>query len=334
MSALDRAFMKAFADAPVRPKSSSGEDRQRPGSPPAPHLPIAPTSSSVPIGSGPKLDHSVGEIALDALVIDRPATAPLSVFSTSAPPDMKEPSGIEVDELAWPEESCELLDCAGRAWDRFVDRLTEKMAVGEACIAFASCGAGAGRTTITLSAAKHLAARGLRIAVIDADFESPNLAQSCRITAQSGWTDVVSGARQLSETLITAVDCGVTVVPCRGRGQDVAPLDDRVRLAAAFESMRERFDLLLLDTARLADQAAAFALADLAEAIRLDAVYLIRDARRTSEARLPDACAALRAGGVRLGGLIENFVDPANLGDSLVQLKMPETARRWLARNR
>jgi Mrp family chromosome partitioning ATPase len=329
MSALDQAFIKAYADAPAMPVPSLSECPSEKGTPPPRHEPIS-YAVAVPIGSGPKLAHPTAETSPMRLAN---ITAPLSAFATTPRSDEADHTGLEIDELAWPHECCEMLERASRGWNRFTDRLARQIAKGETCIALASCNTGEGRTTAVLATAKHLATRGIRPAVVDADFEAPTIAQYCRITPHAGWTEVVDGDRSLAEALITTAANDITLVPCRGRAQRVAQPEDHLGLAATFDMLRERCDIVLLDTARLTDAAAIAALVKLGAAIRLDAVYMVRNARTTSDEQLADTSASLRDGGLEVAGTIENFVDPANLRDSLVHIKVPEFAGRWLARS-
>src|SRR5262249_38236066 len=122
---------------------------------------------------------------------------------------------LEVDQFAWPHACHELLSQADEMWNAFAAQILEEHGGGHACIAIASCLRGEGRTTITLSAGKFLAARGLRTVIVDADLDNPTLAQSCGISPQIGWDDVVDGELPLGEAMISSLADGVTLMPWR-----------------------------------------------------------------------------------------------------------------------
>jgi Mrp family chromosome partitioning ATPase len=177
-------------------------------------------------------------------------------------------------------------------------------------IELASCRRGEGRTTVSLVVAKHLAARGLRPVVVDADSQNPNLARNCGISDHAGWGDVLEGQRPLGEALVAAVEDGVTLMPWRGSTVGSTTLASSPGIATGFAMLRERYDLTLLDTMPLANEASIGEFAALAASIRLDGLYLIHDTRRSADGELARACGQLRAAGVRVEGIIENFVAP------------------------
>lgn len=315
--------MKAFADAPATSARTSGPHVPHAIATVGPHKPIRTTAAREPIATTAASSHKPRATS--------EPLAPLSTFAAATKHDRRDREGIEVDELAWPKACCDVLEQAARAWDWFADHLSERLAQGSQCIAIASCAPGDGRTTVALATAKHLATRGVRTVVVDANFERPNLAQSCRITPQAGWAEVVDGDRPLSEVLITAVGEGVALLPWRRRGHDATEPSDTVRVRATFETLKEQYDLVLLDTAPLVSPAATAALAALAEAIRVDAVYLINDARSTATDELTSICASLRRAGLTVAGTIENFADPANLRHGRMRVKLRGLAGRLLA---
>jgi Mrp family chromosome partitioning ATPase len=255
----------------------------------------------------------------------------LSAFAPTPTADDKIYAGVEVDDICWPTECTELIERARRGFDRFVDHLTERITQDERCIAIAGFCPGDGRTLITLATAKHLATRGIHTLMVDANFENPMLGPSCRITPQSGWCEVVAGQRTLEEALITSRSDGVTLLPCRGRSQTSEPPCDSVQLAATFATLKEQYDLVLLDTTALHSPTAVAQFAGLAEAIRLDAIYLVRDTRTTSVEEMAATCAALRQAHVAVAGIIDNFVAPAELHHRRMHIPLPNFASRLLA---
>ncbi|MEX2111554.1 MAG: hypothetical protein WD845_00110 [Pirellulales bacterium] len=333
MSALDRAFIKAYAEMPPGSCSKPAVDNSdlANGSmgphamPPRPRVPFSasPARTLEPVYAPPPLAASQG-------TMPKPK-APLSAYAPATKSDDALHAHVEVDEIAWPQECHDLIDQARRGFDHFADHLTERLTHDERSIAIVGCTPGDGRTLITLAVARHLATRGIHAAMVDANFANPMLAPSCRITPQCGWTEVVAGQRTLEEALITSRAEGVTLVPCRGRSQSAAPPTDAVRLAATFDTLKEQYDLVLLDTGALGTPETLRSFADLARAIRLDAVYLVRDARCTTVEELTGICSALQQARVVVAGIIDNFVAPAEMHHSRLSIPLTNFASRLLA---
>ncbi|MBI3839770.1 MAG: hypothetical protein HY288_17750 [Planctomycetia bacterium] len=304
MTSLDRAFIKAFAEtgSPV----PVGEHRTER---------TAQTSRAT--ADVATLDSSRGSVRVAKETIlaspeiprsrPRAAVAPLSTFAPPSRPHESFRALLEVDHLTWPEACDALLVRARGDWDRFAERLSRQIAQGKKCIALTSCQRGEGRTSVALATARLLGARGLRVVVVDADFERPNLADSCGISAQAGWGEVLTGELSLGEALIAAAEDGVTLLPWRGPSMRAARRSNTLPIATSFSMLRDHYDLVLLDTMPLDRPSAISELANLGESIRLDAVYVIFDARSTSSESLASARATLCHSGLHVEGLIENF---------------------------
>ena len=172
--------------------------------------------------------------------------------------------------------------------------------------------------------------RGVRTVVVDADFENPNLVESCELVPHAGWSDILEGDMPLGEALITSLADNVTLMPWRGRGKHVTRLNDTLRIAPHFERLKERFELVVFDTMPLEGPTAFSSFARLAEAVRLDAVYLIYDSRSTTDEQLTEASAKLARAGTRVAGIIENFSAQVNLSDASPRGKLATLTSRQL----
>lgn len=302
MTSLDRAFIKAFAEAP--PAAPDAES------------PAAPLTSST-VNEAEAAPSAAAETGADEelpqLDLELPL-APLSSFARAQPVEDSFRPLLEIDRAAFPEACGQLLGHASGDWDRLAEQLVEQMGQGHKCVATAGIARGDGSTTVLLALAQRVAARGLRPVVVDADPANPVLARTCGISAQTGWNDLVDSELPLGEALITAVEDGVTLMPWRGESQSLATLSEAVRTGSIFGTLREHFDLVLLDLMPLGNPANLADAAALARAIHLDAVYLIHNVRTTSRQRQAAVCADLRQTGLPLAAVIENFVSPASPG--------------------
>jgi protein-tyrosine kinase len=337
MSRLDQAFIKAYSESAPRgsrpePRAGDGAETTRAiTTPDASASGAAPRAAARPSKSQAAESDQPAPVVAAAEKPDSVATAPLSAFAP--PPEADEPvlAALEVDHLAWPETCDHLLAEASQAWDSFADQLIEQLHVGQKCLALASCQRGEGRTTIILAVAKYLAAQGLRPLVVDADVENPSLARRCGITPRAGWDDFLAGEPSLDPAQISAVVPGVTLMPWRGEAIPIGKLASSLRTATAFGIVREQFDLVLLDTVPLVGQTTISDFAGFAEAIHLDAVFLVRDVRATTPDDAARACARLRRAGVRVAGVIENFVSTTSHDASSVLETSESTAGHELA---
>jgi Mrp family chromosome partitioning ATPase len=337
MSRLDQAFIKAYSEsAPCgsRPEQRVGEGAETTR---AISTPDAAASGAAPRLSArlPKSQPAETEQPTSIVeAVEKPAslaTAPLSAFAP--PPEDGEPvpAAPAVDRQAWPETCDHLLAQASHAWDSFADQLIEQLRLGHKCMALVSCQRGEGRTTISLAVAKYLAAQGLRPVVVDADCENPSLARRCGISVRAGWDDFLAGEPSLDPALVSAVAPGVTLMPWRGAAIPIGKLASSLRTATGFGILREQFDLVLLDTMPLVGQTTISDFAGFAEAIHLDAVFLVRDVRATTTENAARASARLRRAGVLVAGVIENFVSTTSHDASSVLETSESTAGRELA---
>lgn len=308
MTVLDRAFIKAF-QAPVDNGKNAPSPHMRPPHSPA-KAPPAPGKRAIGLADVPEPMH---------------ALAPLSSFAAATKIHDSFRAENEVDRLTWPPACQKLLSQASRAWSGFADQLIERCGQGQKCIAISSTQRGEGRTTVCLATAKYLSERGLRGVVVDADFENPTLATTCGLATYTGWGAVLRGELPLGEALVAAIDDGMTLMPWRAADASLADLSTAQRTATSFGQLREHYDFVLLDTMPMAGQTTISDFASFAATIRLDAAYMIQDVRWTLEGQLTAACAKMERAGLRVAGVIENFLSPPGRGESAVR-KMVRSA--------
>ena len=314
MTTLDKAFIKAFGDTPsarhrAAPRAASA-DRPRTtilGQAGGARVHVDGGTALAP----PRLETAQLAAADAAALGDRHAVAPLSTFASQPKPAESIRMAVEVERLCWPAVCHQLVAEAPRAWNAFADALTLRVGQGQRIVALASCQRGEGRTTLSLALAHHLATRGLRPLVVDADFDNPRIADSLGIDAYSGWGQVLENELPLGEALIAAIDERVTLMPWRKERQSSDSAADPASLTAlceTFGTLAGRYDLVIVDTPPLASSAAIAAVAGFGQRIGLDAVYLVHDVRTTPRELVSATAFALARAGVAVAGLIENFV--------------------------
>jgi Mrp family chromosome partitioning ATPase len=298
MTTFDRAFIKAFEDN-VPPQSAARRD--------APQAPRPPrTAAPPPLVNRSPLQNF--EVCGESPAGEFDMTLPLSSFAARPKIHDSCRALLEIDRAAWPQAANDLLGCAPGQWDQFVEHIIQRTSQGHKTIAIASADRGDGRTTVALALAKHAAGRGLRLVAVDVDLENPALARACGVNAHTGWDDLVSSELPLGEALISVVEDGVTLLPWRGRATPLAELAGSLRTGVIFGTLREHYDLVVLDTMPLVGRTTIADFAALAAAIRLDSVYLVQNVRTTPRDELVATSAKLRRSGLPLAGVIENFV--------------------------
>ena len=118
-------------------------------------------------------------------------------------------------------------------------------------IAVAGGKGGVGKTQLAVNLAVELSALGERVLLIDGDVGLCNADLLLAVTPTLGLGDVVAGRASIEEVLVASPH-GPTVLSGRGRdGVSDEALDDHEALAllGALDSIGERFDVVVIDTA-------------------------------------------------------------------------------------
>ncbi|MGQ0733328.1 MAG: MinD/ParA family protein [Acidobacteriota bacterium] len=118
-------------------------------------------------------------------------------------------------------------------------------------LAVASGKGGVGKTSLTINVSVALARLGHRVAVVDADFGLGNVDVMLGLTPEWHVGHLMSGEKPLGEVLIEGPG-GLSVLPAGSGVQPLtAPLsrNQRERLDAVLERVRDAFDFLVIDTA-------------------------------------------------------------------------------------
>ena len=313
MTVLDKAFIKAFSSGATIATASNahGDGGVRP--PRFLKADTAPRATVSEVALAGDAGHGLGRHErLSARSIaphERSAMAPLSSFSGEPTVAAAPAAAIEAGPLKWPAACEALLAHASREFNAFSQYLIERAGAGQKTIALASGTRGEGRTTVCLALAKHLAGLGLRVLVVDADAEHPNLADRCGISTYTGWNRVLENELAWGEALVAPADDCITLMPWRDGEPRQRTWYESAHAAAGFAMLRGLFDLIVVDTAALDSAGSAAELVGLERMMSIDAFYLVQDVRRggTRES-LAKTCQQFHAARIRVDGAIENFV--------------------------
>jgi capsular exopolysaccharide synthesis family protein len=138
-----------------------------------------------------------------------------------------------------------------------------------------------------------------RICVVDADFRSSQQHRMFGVPNSPGLSDVLTGRAALEEALIALEEHHITVLPVGTPSAHPAELLGTTTMRRVVESLRSRFDRVVIDSP------AATPLADVSIlAALVDSVILVVRAGVTSKPTIHDAIGAIDAG--KLLGIVLN----------------------------
>jgi Mrp family chromosome partitioning ATPase len=251
--------------------------------------------------------------------VETPEPVPPVVQTPEAPPavpadadavvaDVAFQPMFQVDGFAWAERATSLRLAAGIQVDRLADSLVDGAAEGRKVAAIGGCRRCQGCTTLLLCAAKRLADRGVKVAVVDADFAHPALAARLGLLPEFGLEAVIGGRSRPEEAAIESATDKMTLLPVAApcRKQADAP-QGQAALAATIDLLRKSYDLVLVDLGEIAAGAQPDAAGRCVPAW-VDAVVLVQDIRSTPQADLVRTAQRIQSEGIAQLGVVENFV--------------------------
>lgn len=234
--------------------------------------------------------------------------------------DEQEPAGpraaFEVDHFSWPDLCDKLLEQQSSQFDQLVGQLVTESALGRKVVAITGSRRGDGRTTLALSLARRLAATAVKVVVVDADFEVPQLAARLGMTVQSGWENVLTDGLPVWDGLVESLHDRVAILPLAPRPTNSAgqptPAEFVAKHADAIrqhlEALRKEFDVVLVDAGAVkAVRPDAKPRGPLALAGSLDAAIMVSDARTTVPGRTAELQRRLLEAKIIPLGIAENF---------------------------
>jgi Mrp family chromosome partitioning ATPase len=301
---LDRAFIKAF-DRPAEPgaaASSHGDSSAWPAgqSYVASAADVPPAAEAAACVSTVARDMSARKA--EQALADRPAAREEPASDAAAvilPLGEAFRPAFQVEQFAWSAGATRLSRAAGIQLDRLADGLAAGLSDGRRVAALAGCRRGEGCTTLLLCAARRLAERGMRLIMVDADFDSPALARRLGLLPETGWEDVLAGHLPVGEAVIESHGDGLAVLPLRG------PLAADARTlptGQTFATLRRHYDLVLVDLGQLDAVAQTIARQG------VEAVALVRNVHLTPPEEAATMGSHLAAAGIWEAGVAENFV--------------------------
>jgi Mrp family chromosome partitioning ATPase len=209
----------------------------------------------------------------------------------------------EVDRFQWPEHCRQLLEAPQGLFRDVGQRLASAAKEGLSILAITSTRRGEGRTTLALCLARCAALAGLKVALVDADGDNPQLVNELGVEASCGWHDVVVGQQPLAESAILSLEEQFTFFPWTTAGA-IKSLNDP-QVTRVWKQIAAAFELVILDLGPAPGRETR--LFEDGENCPIDAAILVRDVRWTSALEAQRVAAQLVSAGVQSVGIAENF---------------------------
>ena len=216
--------------------------------------------------------------------------------------------GWQVEHFTWPKVCRRLIARAAEELDRLADALLASNARGQKVLAIGGCRTGEGATTLLLCAARRLAERGIKPVLVDADLARPRLAKRLAVQPKLGWDETADEeGKSLDQAIVEATANNVALLPVRDPSAESGrPASDLSRLPACLKTLRNHYDMVLVDLGPLEDVGLTDQNRDITEMI--DGVVLVHNPGVTSEEELTAFERQLAAAGIAVAGIVENFV--------------------------
>jgi len=271
----------------------------------APHSSAAPVSE--PVASEPEVDGPVPSepevsepIANETPAHDTYAGEPAANETHVAAAHASAPFHAvwEVDVFDVPSCVADLF-FEGKLFQQISERMSEAVGSGLKSMLVTSTKPGEGRSSTAIGLAMAAAAAGIRVALVDADAESPTLANDLCLDLQFGWVDTIRGGLPIKEVAVNAIEDGVTLIPLMPpHGPTAATTEEIIRL---IELVTDKFELVIID----GPSGKSPSIRQCAAAV--DTAVVVRDVTRTDTAAINEFSYRLREFGVRGVGVVENF---------------------------
>jgi capsular exopolysaccharide synthesis family protein len=163
---------------------------------------------------------------------------------------------------------------------------------------------GEGKTTTSVCLGRSAALAGDRVVIVDCDLRRRNINKLIGTNTETGLLEVLSGQAKLQEALLQDRDSGAYILPLAQSSFTPKDVFGTVAMDNLLQTLREHFDLVILDTAP------TLAVADTRVlAAKADAVVFLARWRRTPQKAIEASLKQLAASGAYIAGVALAQVD-------------------------
>lgn len=214
---------------------------------------IACRSSAVSEAADCSAEHAAASDATTPAsnpMAERPATASAAKAGTNDDAAEAAPilrllrPAIQLERFAWPSLVSRWMRGCSEQLDGVVDALFRAVRNEQRIIGFSSCRPGEGVSSVVLATARRLSQRRCRFAVLEGNWDSPQLARRLALLANDGWETVIEGRRDLIDVMVGADEGRAAVVPTmRAPAGKIEP----PRIAETYDLLRQNYEIILVD---------------------------------------------------------------------------------------
>jgi len=217
----------------------------------------------------------------------------------------------EVDRFTWPPLCDKLMHDPQGYFASASNKLLSVVRGGLKVLGITGSRRGEGRTTLALCLARAAAQAGIHVALVDADFARPQIAQALGLETAYGWQEAATGKIPLSEAAVKSLADRLTVLPLEVSTSTARLSLADPRVTATLRATAATFELVIVDLGPLGSSHEA--LFPPGENCPLDAAVVVRDVRYTLVNESRAAGDRLYEAGIEAVGIAENFVTQPEL---------------------
>ncbi|MCO6456298.1 MAG: hypothetical protein J5I93_13450, partial [Pirellulaceae bacterium] len=164
--------------------------------------------------------------------------------------------------------------------------------------------------TLALCLARAAARAGVRVALLEADYGSRQIAARLGVDTPCDWPQTARRGVSWTEAAIWSIEDRITVLPL-AEEDDEPPLRlDEPAVTRLIDQLRGQFELLIIDTPPLGDPQGDFFAAG--DECPIDAVILVRDQRVAVASHTQQVVRRIREAGIEAVGLAHNYCKHPN----------------------
>jgi Mrp family chromosome partitioning ATPase len=266
-------------------------------------LPVRPRSEE----AAPTSATAEPQTATPTHDVPPPASAPAPPEPEEAPAGPPFKAVWEVDRFVWPPDVNRLYEAESNYFSYAGEKLREAAKEGLRVLVVGSAQPGEGCTTLALCLARAAADTGMKVALLEANLDRPQLASRMGLKFVHGWQEALTGAVTLGETAVTSLEHAVCLLPAALGAQPIRLNDPRV--SQLLRDITAATDLVIVDLGPVGEQDEGCF--EAGENCPADAAIVVRDMRRTSERQTLRAALHLKTLGVDAVGIAENYTPRA-----------------------
>jgi capsular exopolysaccharide synthesis family protein len=213
-----------------------------------------------------------------------------------------------------------------------VSDLYMRIALGRSgkCVLVASALPREGKTTMALCLARMAGRSGKAAVLIDCDLRRSDLRARLSLRDSAGLSDVLKGGISIDDVMVRDVLVSeICIVPCGRPAENPAGLLSSRAMQQLLDDLRQRFDLIVIDTAPIMAAPETMSLAAAA-----DETLLFVKWSGTPRATAVAACRKLRNIGVKVAGVVLTMVDVKRISkySSVDGISYSKEVRRYYSR--